>query len=165
MRAARYDRAMTAEPAVAQIRAARESDVPAIVALLADDTLGSGRESLAPEALDEYRRGFREIASSAANTLLVAELDGSVVGTLQLTIIPGMSRRGARRAEIEAVRVSSALRSRGIGEALVRHACGLAHDAGCVSVQLISHVTRTDAHRFYERLGFARSHLGMKLML
>ncbi|HET7844679.1 MAG TPA: hypothetical protein VFL14_11050, partial [Xanthomonadales bacterium] len=88
---------MTAEPAAARIRAARESDGPAIVALLADDTLGSGRESLAPAALDEYRRGFREIAASAANTLLVAELDGTVVGTLQLTVIPGMSRRGARR--------------------------------------------------------------------
>src|SRR5690348_4308220 len=118
-----------AAPVAAQIRPARESDVPAIVALLADDMLGSGRESLAPEALDEYRRGFRAIAASAANTLLVAEHDGAVVGTLQLTVIPGMSRRGARRAEIEAVRVSSALRGRGVGEALVRHALALAHDA------------------------------------
>jgi ribosomal protein S18 acetylase RimI-like enzyme len=147
------------------IRRATEHDVAAIVALLADDALGSGRESIAPAALEEYRRGFREIDASAANTLLVAELGGAVVGTLQLTIIPGMSRRGARRAEIEAVRVASTLRSRGIGEALVQHAIALAREAGCVSVQLITHVTRTDAHRFYDRLGFARSHLGMKMML
>lgn len=149
----------------ATIRRATALDVPAIAALLADDMLGAGRESLAPEALPDYRRAFREIDASESNTLLVAELEGVVVGTLQLTIIPGMSRRGSRRAEIEAVRVASTLRGRGIGEALVRHSIELARERGCVSVQLISHVTRTDAHRFYARLGFAASHVGMKLML
>lgn len=149
----------------ATIRRATAIDVPAIVALLADDVLGAGRESLAPEALVDYRRAFREIDASESNTLLVAELEGVVVGTLQLTIIPGMSRRGSRRAEIEAVRVASTLRGRGIGEALVRDAIDRAREQACVSIQLISHVTRTDAHRFYARLGFAASHVGMKLML
>lgn len=149
----------------ATIRRATAIDVPAIVALLADDVLGAGRESLAPEALVDYRRAFREIDANESNTLLVAELEGVVVGTLQLTIIPGMSRRGSRRAEIEAVRVASTLRRRGIGEALVRDAIDRARGQACVSIQLISHVTRTDAHRFYARLGFATSHVGMKLML
>ena len=149
----------------ATIRRATAIDVPAIVALLADDVLGAGRESLAPEALVDYRRAFREIDANESNTLLVAELEGVVVGTLQLTIIPGMSRRGSRRAEIEAVRVASTLRGRGIGEALVRAAIDRARGQACVSIQLISHATRTDAHRFYARLGFASSHVGMKLML
>ena len=152
-------------PPAPAIRRARADDVHAIVALLADDVLGSARESLAPEALADYQRAFAEIDSSGSNALLVAELDGVVVGTLQLTIIPGMSRRGARRVEIEAVRVSAALRSRGIGEALVRHAIAIAREHRCVSIQLISHVSRADAHRFYARLGFAASHVGMKMML
>jgi ribosomal protein S18 acetylase RimI-like enzyme len=147
------------------IRPARREDVPAIVALLADDPLGREREALADPLPAAYSRAFDDIAAQDGNLLIVAERAGAVVGCLQLTLIPGLSRRGMKRGLIEAVRVASACRGLGVGERLVNHAIGIARDAGCGLVQLTSDKSRADAHRFYERLGFVASHVGMKLAL
>lgn len=141
------------------IRRARREDVPAIVALYADDMLGQSRET--PDALDVYYAAFDRLDGE----LYVGERDGAVVATLQLTIIQQLSARGGKVAQIEAVRVARALRSRGLGAELVRHAIDRARAAGCARVQLTSNSRRRDAHRFYERLGFTASHTGFKLSL
>jgi ribosomal protein S18 acetylase RimI-like enzyme len=147
------------------IRRARREDVAAIVALLADDPLGRERETNADPPPDVYRQAFDDIAAQGGNFLFVAERRGTVTGCLQLTIIPGLSRRGMKRGLIEAVRIGAACRGQGVGEELVRHAIEIARAAGCGLVQLTSDRSRTDAHRFYERLGFVASHVGMKLGL
>jgi len=147
------------------IRAARREDVPAIVALLADDPIGAGRVHNTDPAPEAYWRAFDEMAAQPGNMMLVAEADGAVVGCLQLTMIAGLSRAGAKRAQIEGVRVASARRGGGIGDTLVRHAIELARSAGCGLVQLTSDNARLDARRFYERLGFVASHIGLKLSL
>ena len=144
-------------------RPAVAGDLPAIVALLADDPLGALRES--PGELAPYRAAFARIAADPGQHLLVAERDGRVVGTLQLTLIPGLARRGATRALIEAVRVGADERGSGLGTALLTHAIEESRRLGAELVQLTSDATRTDAHRFYERLGFTGSHLGFKLSL
>ncbi|MBP5856726.1 GNAT family N-acetyltransferase [Marivibrio halodurans] len=141
------------------IRDARAEDLDAIVRLLAEDSLGAVPEE--PGA-DSYRRAFAAIEESPDNRLLVAEHDGAVVGTFQLTFIPNLSLHGGPRAQIEAVRVASALRGRGIGEAMMRWAIERAGEAGCVLVQLTSNARRADARRFYERVGFVASHVGFK---
>lgn len=145
------------------IRRATVEDVPAIVALLADDDLGARRES--PDDLAPYLRAFEEIDAAGHEVLAVAEREGEVVGTLQLTVLRGLSRRGAARAQVEAVRVASALRGQGLGERLVRWAVDEARARGCVVVQFTSDKSRVEAHRFYRRLGFAQSHEGFKLTL
>jgi ribosomal protein S18 acetylase RimI-like enzyme len=147
------------------IRPARRDDVPAIVGLLADDPLGRERETAGDPLPAAYWQAFDDIAAQGGNVVLVAERAGAVVGCLQLTVIPGLSRRGMRRGLIEAVRVGAASRGLGLGERLVRHAIEIARDAGCGLVQLTTDKSRGDAHRFYERLGFVASHLGMKLAL
>jgi GNAT superfamily N-acetyltransferase len=147
------------------IRPARRDDVPAIVALLAEDPLGQTREDNADPLPNVYWRAFDEVALQPGNFLLVAGRAGAVVGCLQLTVIPGLSRRGMKRGLIEAVRVGAGERGHGLGEQLVRHAVGLARGEGCGLVQLTSDKSRPDAHRFYERLGFVASHVGMKLDL
>jgi ribosomal protein S18 acetylase RimI-like enzyme len=147
------------------IRPARREDVPAIVALLADDPLGQTRETPANPLPAAYWQAFDDIAAQSGNHLLVAVRGGAVVGCLQLTIIPGLSRRGMKRGLIEAVRVAASCRGQGIGEDLVRHAIEISRAVGCGLVQLTSDNARTDAHRFYERLGFVASHVGMKLAL
>lgn len=147
------------------IRPARRADVPAIVALLADDPLGRGRELPAEPLPAAYWQAFDAIEAQPGNAQLVAERAGAVVGCLQLTIIPGLSRRGMTRGLIESVRVAAPCRSQGIGEELIRHAIALARAEGCGLVELTSDNSRGDAHRFYRRLGFAASHVGMKLML
>jgi ribosomal protein S18 acetylase RimI-like enzyme len=151
------------------IRPARRDDVPAIVALLADDPLGRERETAGDPLPAAYWQAFDDIAAQSGNFLLVAERAGAlpreVVGCLQLMAIPGLSRRGMKRGLIEAVRVGAACRGLGVGEQLVRHAIEIARDAGCGLVQLTTDKSRGDAHRFYERLGFVASHLGMKLAL
>lgn len=144
------------------IREARRDDVSAIVALLADDPLGRRREAPGDPA---YAQAFDAIAAQPGNRLLVAERGGVVIGCLQLTIIPGLSRRGMTRGQIEAVRVATAARGGGVGKLLVRQAIALAREAGCGLVQLTSDTSRGDAHRFYERLGFTASHAGLKLAL
>jgi len=152
-------------PEALSIRAAHGHDVAAIVALLADDPLGRGREDLADPLPEAYVRAFDGIATQPGNFLFVAELAGAVVGCLQLTVIPGLSRRGMTRGLIEGVRVAASRRSQGIGERLVRHAIDAAREAGCGLVELTSDRSRIAAHRFYERLGFHASHVGMKLVL
>jgi GNAT superfamily N-acetyltransferase len=147
------------------IHPARREDVPAIVALLADDPLGQTREDNAGPLPDAYWRAFDEVAAQPGNFLLVADRAGTIVGCLQLTVIPGLSRRGLKRGLIEAVRVGAGARGHGLGEQLVRHAVGLARGEGCGLIQLTSDKSRPDAHRFYERLGFVASHVGMKLDL
>jgi ribosomal protein S18 acetylase RimI-like enzyme len=147
------------------VRAARRDDVAAIVRLLADDVLGAERERVAIPVAPEYLQAFDEMAAQAGNTLLVAVRGDEVVGCLQLTITPGLSRMGMRRAQLEGVRVSAAHRGAGIGEQLVSGAIARARAAGCGLVQLTSDVTRVDAIRFYERLGFQATHVGMKLSL
>ncbi|MEU3553652.1 GNAT family N-acetyltransferase [Streptomyces fragilis] len=145
------------------IRPARTDDVPALVALYADDPLGALRET--PDDLDPYLAAFERLAADPNQHLVVAERSGTVVGTLQLTVIPGLSRRGTIRSVIEGVRVHADERGSGLGTHLVRWAIEESGRQGCQLVQLTSDATRTDARRFYERLGFTASHIGFKLQL
>ncbi|MEL6335419.1 MAG: GNAT family N-acetyltransferase [Pseudomonadota bacterium] len=144
------------------LREATAEDVAAIVALLADDVLGAGREAPGDPA---YDAAFAAMAHQGANVILLAEEDGRLLGCLQLTIIHGLSRRGMARAQIEGMRVAAEGRGQGIGRHLVEEAIRRARAAGCGLVQLTTDKSRTDAHRFYADLGFMASHLGMKLML
>ena len=139
--------------------------MPAIVRLLADDVLGAQRERVEDPIAPVYLQAFDEMAGQANNALLVAVLGEEVIGCLQLTILTGLSRQGMRRALIEAVRVSSRHRGKRVGEQLVLDAIARARAAGCGLVQLTSDISRTDAQRFYERLGFKTTHVGMKLSL
>jgi ribosomal protein S18 acetylase RimI-like enzyme len=147
------------------IRPAGRDDVPAVVGLLAADPLGARREQCEQPLPQVYWDAFAAVQDSPDNDLLVADLEGKVVGCLQLTLIPGLSRRGMRRAQIEAVRVDGSVRGRRIGERLMQDAIERARAAGCRLVQLTSDASRTDAHRFYQRLGFEPSHVGYKLRL
>jgi GNAT superfamily N-acetyltransferase len=145
------------------IRPAEVDDVPALVAMYADDPLGALRET--PDDLAPYLAAHERLAADPNQHLVVAERAGKVVGTLQLTVIPGLSRRGATRSVIESVRVHADERGSGLGTLLVRWAIEESGRQGCQLVQLTSDVTRTDARRFYERLGFTASHIGFKLQL
>jgi len=141
------------------LREARREDVPAIVALLADDLLGAGREGAADDA---YFAAFGHIEADPRSRLLVVEADGRVVGTLQLTTLPGLSRRGMLRGQIEAVRVAAGQRGRRLGRRMIEWAIEEARTEGCGLVQLTSDKQRPDAVRFYESLGFTASHEGLK---
>ncbi|MCM3845059.1 GNAT family N-acetyltransferase [Pseudonocardia sp. DR1-2] len=144
------------------LRRATARDVPSVVALLADDPLGATRET--PEDLAPYLAAFAELDADPRHLLLVAD-DDTVVGTLQLSLLPGLARRGALRARIEAVRVAAGRRGDGLGATMVRYAVDEARRRGAALVQLTSDRSRTDAHRFYERLGFLRTHDGFSLPL
>lgn len=146
-----------------EIRLATIEDLPAIVRMLADDPLGASRET-DPGDL-RYQSAFLEIAADPQQKLMVGVRGAEVVGTLQLTMIPGLSRQGSRRALIEAVRVRSDQRGLGLGRKLIEWAIEESRTAGCAMVQLTTDSSRVDAHRFYESLGFEGSHLGMKLAL
>src|SRR6202795_1148366 len=153
-------------PAISSItiRRARRDDVGAIVRMLADDPLGSARERLEDPLPASYFRAFEALEHASHIQLVVAEdNDGAVIGCLQLCILPGLSSQGASRGLIEDVRVASHCRSRGIGERLVRWAVTEAREKGCKLVELLTHNTRVDAQRFYARLGFQPSHVGMTL--
>ncbi|NEA18566.1 GNAT family N-acetyltransferase [Streptomyces halstedii] len=145
------------------IRPAALTDLPAVVAMLADDPLGAERES--PDDLAPYRSAFRRLSDDPNQHLVVAVRDARVVGTLQLTIVPGLSRRGATRSIIEGVRIHVDERGTGLGTQLIQWAVDESRRQGCRLVQLTSDASRTDAHRFYERLGFSASHVGFKLAL
>ena len=137
-----------------------------MVRLLADDDLGAGRESVSDPPDPEYLAAFERIAANPQALLAVAEDEtGAVVGTLQLTFIAGLSNRGADQALVSAVRVASRLRGRRLGETMMTWAMDEARSRGCKQMELLSHASRTDAHRFYERLGFSKSHVGMKIAL
>lgn len=145
------------------IRPATEADLPAIVALLADDPLGAAREST--DDLTPYLEAFERLTGDPHQNVVVAVRADRVVGTLQLTIIPGLSRRGSTRSIIEGVRVHADERGSGLGTRFIEWAIERSRTENCALVQLTSDVTRADAHRFYERLGFTASHVGFKLQL
>jgi ribosomal protein S18 acetylase RimI-like enzyme len=146
------------------IRHARRDDVGVIVAMLADDPLGSGRERLEDPLPVSYLRAFEALERASHIQLVVAEdEDGAVIGCLQLCILPGLSSQGASRGLIEDVRVATHCRSRGVGEKIVQWAVAEARAKGCALVELLTHNTRVDAQRFYARLGFQPSHVGMTL--
>jgi GNAT superfamily N-acetyltransferase len=154
-----------AGPPVA-LRQARRDDVPAIVELIAADQLGASRDGVRDDAdLAAYAAAFDAIDADPAHLLVVAEAAGQVVGTLQLSFLPGLARRGALRAQIEAVRVAGTCRGSGLGAAMIGWAIEESRRRGCALVQLTTDKTRTGAHRFYQRLGFVASHEGMKLAL
>ncbi|MFI5799691.1 GNAT family N-acetyltransferase [Streptomyces sp. NPDC051677] len=146
-----------------EIRAAVAEDIPAIVGMLADDPLGEQRES--PNDLSPYLTALERLTADPNQRLVVAVREGCVVGTLQLTIIPGLSRRGSTRSIIEGVRVHADERGSGLGTRFIEWAVEESRRENCQLVQLTSDNTRTDAHRFYERLGFVASHVGFKLQL
>ncbi|MFF4087901.1 GNAT family N-acetyltransferase [Streptomyces nigra] len=146
-----------------EIRPAVAEDVPAIVGMLADDPLGAQRES--PDDLTPYLAALERLQGDPHQHVVVAVREGHVVGTLQLTIVPGLSRRGATRSIIEGVRIHADERGSGLGTRLIEWAVDESRRQECHLVQLTSDKTRTDAHRFYERLGFTASHTGFKLQL
>jgi ribosomal protein S18 acetylase RimI-like enzyme len=154
---------MTPTDSLLKMRKAVAADLPLVVAMLADDMLGAARERPGDIAL--YEAALRRIEAQDGNQLLVAELPEGVVGCLQLIVIPGLGLQGALRGQIEGVRVASSHRGQRIGERMIALAVEAARAAGCRVVQLTTDKRRTDAHRFYERLGFKASHEGMKLDL
>jgi len=144
-------------------RDAGEADLPAIVGLVVDDDIAKIREQ---DALpDEYVRAYAEMSKARDNKIVIAELDGELAGCFQLIYVQFLSHRGAKRAIVESVRVASHLRGRKIGTEMMRHAIGLARQAGCGYVQVTSDNRRTRAHLFYRRLGFLQSHVGFRLKL
>ncbi|GAA1272658.1 GNAT family N-acetyltransferase [Kitasatospora nipponensis] len=145
------------------IRPVTAQDIPAVVALLAADPLGVSRES--PDDLTPYYAAFERLAADPNQHPVVAERNGQVVGTLQLTVIPGLSRAGTTRTVVEAVRVRGDERGSGLGTRLMEWAIEESRTLGAGLVQLTSDTSRGDAHRFYERLGFTGSHVGFKLVL
>lgn len=146
-----------------EIRPAAAEDIPAIVAMLADDPLGAQRES--PDDLAPYLAAHARLAADPNQHLVVAVREGRVIGTLQLTVIPGLARKGSTRSIIEAVRIHADERGSGLGTQLITWAVDESRRLGCQLVQLTSDATRVEAHRFYERLGFVASHVGFKLQL
>jgi ribosomal protein S18 acetylase RimI-like enzyme len=145
------------------IRRATRADLPGIIAMIADDQLGATRESV--DDLTPYETAFEAIDADPNQLLVVADRNGEPIGTLQLTIIPGLSRRGSSRGLVEAVRVAASARGIGLGTTLMEWAIEESRNRGCALVQLTSDKSRTDAHRFYDRLGFENSHEGFKLKL
>lgn len=146
-------------------RPATIKDLPEIVRMLADDFLGSQRERYEEPLPESYLKAFAEIDSSPNNELIVAEIDGEVIGTMQLTFIPNIAFQGGKRMLIESVRVDSKLRGQGIGKKFMEFAINRAKEKDCLFIQLTTAADRTDAHRFYKDLGFTASHVGMKLKL
>jgi GNAT superfamily N-acetyltransferase len=148
------------------LRRAGAADLAAIVGLLAADQLGAARDGIYDDSdLRAYQQAFATIERDPAHVLVVAETEGRVVATMQLSFLPGLARRGALRAQVEAVRVHQDYRAGGLGQAMFTWAIGEARRRGCALVQLTTDKSRTGAHRFYERLGFTASHEGMKLIL
>jgi GNAT superfamily N-acetyltransferase len=148
------------------LRRARRDDLSALIELLAADALRANDDSTSPERRGAYEAAFEAIDGDPAQTLVTVEdAAGDVVGTMQLTLIPGLARGGATRMQVEAVRVAEATRGNGLGTAMLQWAVDEARSQGAALVQLTSDARREDAHRFYERLGFAASHVGFKLFL
>ncbi|RYE32558.1 MAG: GNAT family N-acetyltransferase [Hyphomicrobiales bacterium] len=151
-----------------RMREAVRTDVPRVATLIMH---GAPVQKRTPDEIDAeaqdpaYLEAFDVIAANPYNTLFVAELEGTVVGTYQITILPGMAERGRIRAKIESVHVAPESRSRGIGAIMMRHALAFAAAKGVGLVELTSHKARPDAHRFYAGLGFVQSHEGFKMAL
>ena len=147
------------------LRPAQSDDLPAIIALLADDPLGATRESAGDAVAPSYEEAFRAIDADPNHQLLVADLEGEVVGVLQLSFLPHLTYEGGWRAQIEGVRIAAEHRSKGLGRVLVEGAIQRGQERGCHLVQLTTDRRRPEALRFYESLGFVASHEGMKLHL
>jgi ribosomal protein S18 acetylase RimI-like enzyme len=145
------------------LREAKRDEVRQIVEMLIDDHLGKGRETL--DDLTPYLEAFDVIAADPSNTQYVWDENGEVVGCLQLTVIPGLSQRGMWRAQIEGVRVKGSTRGSGVGQKMMHAIMAIARERGCGQMQLTTNKVRADAHRFYETLGFEKSHEGMKRKL
>jgi ribosomal protein S18 acetylase RimI-like enzyme len=146
-------------------RRAQPADLPAIVALLADDILGQQREDATSPPNPKYVDAFQAILADPNQLQMVATSNSEVIGTLQLTFIPGLSRTGAWRGQIEGVRIAASHRGSGVGQQMFEWAIDQCRARGCDLVQLTTDKVRPEAHRFYERLGFVGSHIGYKLML
>jgi GNAT superfamily N-acetyltransferase len=146
-------------------RSALLSDVPAIVALLADDQLGSTREITGTPPDARYVAAFNAIEADTNQRLVVVVDNDEVIGTLQLSFIPGIARMGSWRGQVEAVRIAAHRRDSGLGQKMFEWAIAECRARGCNLVQLTTDKSRTDAHRFYEKLGFVASHEGYKLGL
>lgn len=146
-------------------RLATRDDLPSIVRMLADDDLGSQRERFEDPLPESYYSAFEQIDIDPNHELIVAERNGEVIGTLHLMFLPSVSFQGGLRAQVESVRVDKRFQSQGIGSEMMKWSMARAKQRGAHVVQLTTHKTRVDAHRFYERLGFKGSHLGMKLSL
>lgn len=144
-------------------RRATRADVPNIVTLLSDDELGATRET--PDNLEPYVRAFTMIERDENQHLIVIDRSGIIVGTLQISITPGLSRQGCTRATIESVRVSSSERGTGLGTEMFHWAINECRQLNADIIQLTSDVQRTDAHRFYEKLGFVPTHVGFKMQV
>jgi ribosomal protein S18 acetylase RimI-like enzyme len=153
------------DPVPVLFRRARREDLRAILELLNDGKVGNVLERIEDPLPQIYEDAFAAIEADANQRLLVGEIDGRIVASLQLTFIPGIAHQGAWRAQVEAVRVARDLRGRKIGEAMMRHVIALAKERGCALLQLTTNKARDDAQRFYRRLGFVASHEGMKLRL
>jgi ribosomal protein S18 acetylase RimI-like enzyme len=148
-----------------RFRTATEADLPEVVRLLADDHLGGKRERYTDPLPPDYGIAFVGLQKIGAEVILALDETNAVIGCLQLLVLPGLGSLGKQRAQIEAVRIESRLRGKGLGSELIRHAIGRARERGCKMVQLTSDNSRQGAHRLYERLGFKASHVGMKLYL
>lgn len=146
-------------------RLATQDDLPAIIAMLADDTLGIGRENVGDVLSDKYIQALKKIRNDPNQELTIAEINGEKVATFQLTFIQYLTYEGGLRAQIEAVRTNSKYRGQGIGTKVFEYAINRAKEKGCHLVQLTSDKKRPDAIRFYESLGFMSTHEGMKLKL
>ncbi|MDX8445420.1 GNAT family N-acetyltransferase [Mesorhizobium captivum] len=147
------------------IRRAEKADLPAIVAMLADDTLGRTREDTSTPPGQAYLDAFAAVDSNPNQFLAVMTVGDDVIGTLQISFLPGLSLQGAWRGQIEAVRVAANRRGERLGQRLLEWAIEKCRERGCRVVQLTTNKSRLDAHRFYERLGFKASHIGYKLDL
>jgi ribosomal protein S18 acetylase RimI-like enzyme len=146
-------------------RTALLADVPAIVALLADDELGSQREIIGTPLDQRYVDAFQAIEADANQRLVVVADGNEIIGTLQISFIPGIARMGSWRGQIEAVRIAKRRRDSGLGQKMFEWAISECRSRGCSLVQLTTDKSRTDAHRFYEKLGFKASHEGYKTTL
>ena len=146
-------------------REATAADLPAIVALLDDDDLSRGREDASLPLDPRYLAAFEAITADPNQMQVVADLDGRVVGTMQLSFLAGIAFRGSWRGQIEAVRIARDLRGQGLGQQMIQWAVERCHERGCRMAQLTSKLDRIDAHRFYERMGWKKSHAGFKLQL
>ncbi|MEO8540615.1 MAG: GNAT family N-acetyltransferase [bacterium] len=148
------------------VRRASENDLPRIVELIHLGAVdGRGDEEQGPPLPEAYYQAFRSFEHFPEAKVMVAELDGEVVGTFQFHLLPSLSNRAKPAAEVESVHVAEAFRGQRIGEAMIQWAIEEARRLGCKRVQLTSNKSRLDAHRFYERLGFVKSHEGIKLSL
>ena len=148
-----------------QYRLATRRDVPAIVRLLAEDNLGAQRERFETPLPAPYYAAFEAINADPNNELIVAHANGEIIGTLQLMFLPHLSHQGGMRAQVSSVRVAEQFRGQGIGTDMMKWVLERARERGCLLMQLTSSKSRTDAHRFYEKLGFEKTNIGMKIKL